>query len=124
MLEAGLWHPVAASATVAAGPVAARLLERDLVLWRGPDGVIEAWADRCPHRGTRLSLGRIVEGRLECAYHGWRFDGSGRCRVVPGLCEAGEAASRCAISRCTVSTIKMGRGGLSTNRSSNALEME
>jgi len=85
VLEAGLWHPVAASAEVAAGPIAARLLERELVLWRGPDGVTEAWADRCPHRGTRLSLGRIVGGRLECAYHGWQFGAGGACRAVPAL---------------------------------------
>jgi phenylpropionate dioxygenase-like ring-hydroxylating dioxygenase large terminal subunit len=85
MIEAGLWHPVAASAEVAAGPVAARLLERELVLWRGADGAIEAWADRCPHRGTRLSLGRVVDGRLECAYHGWQFGAGGACRAVPAL---------------------------------------
>lgn len=85
MIEAGLWHPVAASAEVAAGPVAARLLEREIVVWRGPEGAVEAWADRCPHRGTRLSLGRVVDGRLECAYHGWQFGAGGACRVVPAL---------------------------------------
>jgi phenylpropionate dioxygenase-like ring-hydroxylating dioxygenase large terminal subunit len=33
-----------------------------------------------------LSLGRLRDGLLECRYHGWRFDGSGACRAVPGLC--------------------------------------
>jgi phenylpropionate dioxygenase-like ring-hydroxylating dioxygenase large terminal subunit len=33
-----------------------------------------------------LSLGRVhADGTLECGYHGWRFDGSGRCRAVPAL---------------------------------------
>lgn len=39
--------------------------------------------DRCPHRGVELSLGRIVEGCLECPFHGWRFDGDGSCTKVP-----------------------------------------
>src|SRR5204862_4638022 len=25
------------------------------------------------------------EGLLECCYHGWRFDGDGACRAIPGL---------------------------------------
>ena len=85
MLEAGLWHPVAASTDVAAAPVAVRLLERELVLWREPAAGVQAWADRCPHRGTRLSIGRVADGRLECAYHGWQFGAGGACRAVPAL---------------------------------------
>jgi len=85
VVEAGLWHPVAASAEVGAAPVAARLLERELVLWRSPSAGVQAWADRCPHRGTRLSLGRIVGGRLECGYHGWQFDAGGACGAIPAL---------------------------------------
>jgi phenylpropionate dioxygenase-like ring-hydroxylating dioxygenase large terminal subunit len=42
-----------------------------------------------------LSLGRMVDGgRLECAYHGWQFDGSGACRLVPGLLGDGDGAGR------------------------------
>jgi phenylpropionate dioxygenase-like ring-hydroxylating dioxygenase large terminal subunit len=55
------------------------------VLWRDADGTPHAAPDRCPHRGTRLSLGRVCEGQLECAYHGWRFDGDGRCVAIPAL---------------------------------------
>jgi phenylpropionate dioxygenase-like ring-hydroxylating dioxygenase large terminal subunit len=86
VIETGLWHPVASSAAVGAAPLAARVLERELVLWRAPAGV-QAWADRCPHRGTRLSLGRIVAGRLECAYHGWQFGAGGACSAIPALRE-------------------------------------
>jgi phenylpropionate dioxygenase-like ring-hydroxylating dioxygenase large terminal subunit len=85
VLEAGLWHPVAASAAVGATPVAVRLLERELVLWREASAGVQAWADRCPHRGTRLSLGKVADGRLECAYHGWQFGAGGACRAVPAL---------------------------------------
>lgn len=49
------------------------------------DGEWRVFSDACPHRMARLSSGRIVGDRLECPYHGWRFDGSGRCTLVPSL---------------------------------------
>jgi phenylpropionate dioxygenase-like ring-hydroxylating dioxygenase large terminal subunit len=78
------WHPVAAARELDDGkPVAAQLLGRSLVLWRDAGGDTHAWEDRCPHRGTRLSIGRIEGAVLACAYHGWRFGGDGRCVLVP-----------------------------------------
>jgi phenylpropionate dioxygenase-like ring-hydroxylating dioxygenase large terminal subunit len=79
------WHPVAAYADVGAAPLAALLLTQPLVLWRDASGAIQAWADQCPHRGARLSLGRVCQGRLECPYHGWQFEASGQCVQVPAL---------------------------------------
>jgi phenylpropionate dioxygenase-like ring-hydroxylating dioxygenase large terminal subunit len=58
---------------------------QDLVLWRDSHGAVHAAADRCPHRGAALSMGRVQGDTLECAYHGWRFDGTGRCVAVPAL---------------------------------------
>jgi len=46
---------------------------RLVVLWRGQDGRARAWADRCPHRGMRLSFGFVRENTLTCIYHGWSF---------------------------------------------------
>jgi phenylpropionate dioxygenase-like ring-hydroxylating dioxygenase large terminal subunit len=89
MIERQLWHPVALAEDVATLPVAARLLGENIVLWRDDMAVVHAWADRCPHRGAQLSLGRVVncEGRahLECPYHGWRFEAGGHCTQVPAL---------------------------------------
>ncbi|MGY4829892.1 Rieske 2Fe-2S domain-containing protein [Sphaerotilaceae bacterium SBD11-9] len=89
MIEESLWHPVAESASLGDTPLPARLLSHDLVLWRDAAGVAHAWADRCPHRGTRLSLGRVLHteagSRLECPYHGWQFTTQGLCRVIPAL---------------------------------------
>jgi len=79
------WHPVASAAEVAGEPLAALLLEQPLVLWRDASGAVQAWADQCPHRGARLSLGRVCAGRLECPYHGWQFEASGQCVQVPAL---------------------------------------
>lgn len=84
-IERQHWHPVAGAAEVTGEPLAALLLEQPLVLWRDASGAIQAWADQCPHRGARLSLGRVCAGRLECPYHGWQFDASGQCVQVPAL---------------------------------------
>jgi nitrite reductase/ring-hydroxylating ferredoxin subunit len=61
---------------------------QQVVVWRGQDGAARAWADRCPHRGMRLSFGYVRENTLTCIYHGWSFgsaDGAGaaRCLAVP-----------------------------------------
>jgi phenylpropionate dioxygenase-like ring-hydroxylating dioxygenase large terminal subunit len=65
-----------------------------LVVFRS-NGRASALLDRCPHRNAPLSLGRVVSGgKLECAYHGWQFEGSGRCALVPGLTGPGEGRER------------------------------
>ena len=96
MIEETHWHPVALAEDVAQQPLAATLLARDLVLWRDAAGTVHAWADQCPHRGARLSLGRVSEGRLECAYHGWQFAPGGQCAHVPALPAFVPPASHCA----------------------------
>lgn len=89
LFEDSLFHPVAQVIDLGDRPLAAHLMEQDLVLWRDSTGRVHAAADRCPHRGAALSLGRVHHGpngdTLECAYHGWRFDGTGRCIAVPAV---------------------------------------
>ncbi len=85
VIEASLFHPVAQSDDLGGRPLAALLMGERLVLWRDAGGTVHAAADRCPHRGAALSMGRVEGDTLECAYHGWRFDGSGRCVAVPAL---------------------------------------
>jgi phenylpropionate dioxygenase-like ring-hydroxylating dioxygenase large terminal subunit len=70
-----------------------------LVLFRDRSGRPVALADRCPHRNVPLSIGRCREdGTLECAYHGWRFDGGGTCRAVPGYDGRPDRVARRAVS--------------------------
>lgn len=78
------WHPIARCAEVASEPTKAWLLGDPYVLMR-IDGKVVVLEDRCPHRLAPLSAGRVVDGALECAYHGWRFDASGSCTTVPSL---------------------------------------
>ena len=36
-----------------------------------------------PHRGTDLAYGRLEDGGLRCAFHGWLFDITGQCLETP-----------------------------------------
>jgi phenylpropionate dioxygenase-like ring-hydroxylating dioxygenase large terminal subunit len=77
------WFVVARSIDVPERkPVSARLLGRDVVLWRAQDGV-RAWHDLCIHRGAKLSLGSVANNCLVCPYHGWNYDSQGRCVRIP-----------------------------------------
>ncbi|MGY9072724.1 MAG: Rieske 2Fe-2S domain-containing protein [Acidimicrobiales bacterium] len=77
------WCMLGTSDLVADDPVPFRALGEDLVLWRDGDGAAQLMSDRCPHRGARLSVGDVVDGELQCWYHGWRFDPTGQCTSVP-----------------------------------------
>jgi vanillate O-demethylase monooxygenase subunit len=81
------WHPVLTSEKLRDEPVRAKLYGRELVLFRDESGEAGALADACPHRGMRLSEGRVEDGRLVCPYHGWCFDaaGEGASPGNPGL---------------------------------------
>jgi len=80
------WYPVAYLDDLdPANPSAFTLLGVDLVLWFDrSSGSWRAFADVCPHRLVPLSQGRLnAAGELECPYHGWSFNGSGRCTAIP-----------------------------------------
>jgi len=83
-----LWHPVAAAQNLHAGDntIATLLYDQPLALWRSASGSVQAWEDRCPHRGVPLSLGRVQGDRLACAYHGWQYAAQdGRCVAIPAM---------------------------------------
>lgn len=79
------WFPVARSAEVLPRRIAqVQLLGQEIALWRADDGAINAWENRCPHRGVRLSIGDNTGTELRCQYHAWRFaSGSGQCTYIP-----------------------------------------
>lgn len=77
------WTAVALSRSLTRRPLRVTLGDDAIVLFR--DGAtVHALPDRCPHRMAPLSGGTVQNGRIECPYHGWQFDGSGRCRAIPG----------------------------------------
>lgn len=80
------WFVVAFSDELPAGAVLVRhYFGQDIVLYRTRDGQACAVDPHCPHLGAHLGHGgRVEEDRLRCPFHGWCFDGHGRCVEVPG----------------------------------------
>lgn len=74
------WFPVALASEVAAGAVVGKdFLDGRVVIFRDPSGQARVMSAYCPHVGADLSLGRIVDGRLQCAFHLWEYDSAGQC---------------------------------------------
>ncbi len=77
------WHAVMPLSMLADGPQPFTLLGENIVLFLDEHGEPAALKDRCCHRTAKLSKGRCVEGRLQCGYHGWTYDRSGRVVKIP-----------------------------------------
>jgi phenylpropionate dioxygenase-like ring-hydroxylating dioxygenase large terminal subunit len=78
------WFRVALSQEVGKHKTrAVRLLGRELVLFRDRHGTAHAVGAYCPHLGAHLGDAEVADGRVRCPFHGWCFDGSGRCVEVP-----------------------------------------
>ncbi|WP_158809739.1 Rieske (2Fe-2S) protein [Beijerinckia sp. L45] len=78
------WYPVVASQDLLAGKIMPVVLNgENLVVWRSKSGQANAWNDRCPHRGMRLSFGATQNESLICPYHGWTFGSDGYCNKIP-----------------------------------------
>ena len=58
-------------------------LDEKLVLWRDSDGKVNCIFDQCCHRGASLSKGKIVHNTVECPFHGFRYDASGKVTLIP-----------------------------------------
>jgi phenylpropionate dioxygenase-like ring-hydroxylating dioxygenase large terminal subunit len=63
-------------------------------VWRDSAGVVQLISDRCPHRGASLSQGKRIGDCLACPFHGFRFDGEGRCIAIPAHGDGGKIPAR------------------------------
>lgn len=88
------WFALCRSSDLGRRPFRRTLLGAPLALFRAAGGRPAALSDRCAHRNAPLSAGWLSDGLLVCPYHGWRFDGAGTCRAVPGLCGPAEHPTR------------------------------
>ncbi|MGC8838468.1 MAG: Rieske 2Fe-2S domain-containing protein [Anaerolineae bacterium] len=78
------WYVVLDSREVRDRPVGVTRLGEKLVFWRDAEGQVHCLRDRCAHRGVALSAGKVLpDGHLQCPFHGFEYDGSGRVRVIP-----------------------------------------
>ncbi len=79
------WHPVAAAAELTdEKPVkAVKILNEELVVYRDKTGKYGLVGEHCPHRMASLAYGRVDEEGIRCPYHGWKFNGAGKCLEQP-----------------------------------------
>ncbi len=80
------WQPIAIAAEIKKDRAYSIWFNGNaLVVFRAQDNQIQALDDLCPHRQAPLSQGKIIQGEIQCPYHGWQFNGEGVCTRVPGL---------------------------------------
>ncbi len=98
------WSAVALDSQIrpaSSNPV--KVHDQPVALWRSASGAINAWEDRCPHRGMRLSLGFVEGDRLRCIYHGWGYAPDGQCTVIPAHPDLVPPKTICATRYCAES---------------------
>jgi phenylpropionate dioxygenase-like ring-hydroxylating dioxygenase large terminal subunit len=80
------WYPLAWSDELKTGrTLGRRFAGQPIVLYRGNSGRVFALEDRCAHRQVPLHLGVVNADQIKCHYHGWTYDGGGKCVDVPYL---------------------------------------
>lgn len=96
----GKWWALALTESVQGNKARPVVCEQEqIALFRDAEGMACAVEDRCPHRRVLLSPGPVVQGRLQCPYHGWTFDGvSGKCTDIPNLRRDERIGSKYAVS--------------------------
>jgi phenylpropionate dioxygenase-like ring-hydroxylating dioxygenase large terminal subunit len=83
-LIADQWYAILDARELKNGkPLGVKRLGEDLVLWRTTEGEIACLRDQCLHRGAALSVGKLVDGHVQCPFHGLEFDLTGRCTYIP-----------------------------------------
>lgn len=78
------WYVAAWADEISQQPLARRICNEPVVLYRDATGKAAALIDMCCHRGAPLSVGCVVEEGLQCGYHGLIFGTDGKCLRIPG----------------------------------------
>ena len=71
-----------------------RALGQEMVLFRDEQARIGLIDRACPHRGADMAYGRLEDGGLRCAFHGWLFDADGKCLDTPAEPEGSTLCAR------------------------------
>ncbi len=78
------WYILMESRQVKDRPVGVTRMGEKMVFWRDDAGHVSCLRDRCAHRGVQLSKGKVLgNGRLQCPFHGFEYDVSGRITHIP-----------------------------------------
>ncbi len=80
------WYPITFVQDLSTHkPYSFSLYDEPLVLFRNIQGELVCLKNLCPHRAAKLSDGQIIDGKIECLYHGWQFGTDGECLHIPQL---------------------------------------
>lgn len=77
------WYAIMESKEVGNKPLGVIRMNEKLVFWRDQNKVLKCIFDQCCHRGASLSKGCIESGEIQCPFHGFSYDGSGKVSVIP-----------------------------------------
>ena len=79
------WYAVLRSTELPRGKVVnLHYFGRALIAFRAADGQPAVRDAHCPHYGAHLGVGgKVVDGTVQCPFHGWRFGADGRCTHAP-----------------------------------------
>jgi phenylpropionate dioxygenase-like ring-hydroxylating dioxygenase large terminal subunit len=78
------WYAILESNEIKTGKIVGvtRMGEK-MVAWRNTLGELSVMSDKCPHRGVALSVGKVTGECIQCPFHGFEYDISGTCKLVP-----------------------------------------
>ncbi len=78
------WYAILESKEIKKGQIigVTRMGEK-MVAWRNAEGELAVMVDKCPHRGVALSVGKLSGDCIQCPFHGFEYDTSGTCTLVP-----------------------------------------
>ncbi|HAF07096.1 MAG: Rieske (2Fe-2S) domain protein [candidate division TA06 bacterium 32_111] len=78
-----MWFAILSSSQLKNKPVGLKRLGKDIVLWRDAQKKVNCLEDICVHRKARLSKGKVVNGSLQCPFHGFEYNGDGKVTLIP-----------------------------------------
>jgi phenylpropionate dioxygenase-like ring-hydroxylating dioxygenase large terminal subunit len=83
------WFAICPSQELPAGAMVGKeFLDGRVVVFRDTAGIAHVLSAYCCHLGTDLAIGTIVDNHIQCAFHHWQYDSTGRC-VKTGWGERG-----------------------------------
>jgi phenylpropionate dioxygenase-like ring-hydroxylating dioxygenase large terminal subunit len=88
------WYPVIEGSELGDEPLQVTMLGCDFVLFRDEHGKARCLANTCMHRGGSLGHGVVRDGCIQCPYHGWQYNGDGRCVRIPSIGRDGKIPAR------------------------------
>ena len=79
------WQPICPASDLTPEKPSKRVMMmcEELVVYRDLQGNYGCVGEHCAHRGASLAYGFVEDCGIRCAYHGWKYDGTGACLEQP-----------------------------------------